>query len=172
MAVVPSHTWLRPLVLILFSLNALNYQQCLSDFAQPKGSEREHKFNLHTTKTFIDTKNAVAIESIHSMLGRGGGTVFWGGGGGMGWCWFIAGTRRCVHEIQIPAFKFCIGCRMFLWVNRQFFFLSVVVDPLFSQRWQRCLHTLAADSDVVPFQVARAYSFVVSVIANFILCIE
>ncbi len=54
---------------------------------------------------------------------------------------------------------------MLLRVNRQFFF-SVVVDPLFSQHRQRCLHTLATDSDVVPFQVARAYSFVVSTLPD------
>ncbi len=53
---------------------------------------------------------------------------------------------------------------MLLPVNRQFLF-SGVVTPHLCQRWQRP-HIPAADSDAVPFRVARAYFFFVSTLPD------
>ncbi len=61
----------------------------LSDFDQPKGSEREVKFNLHTTKTFIGKKRSSNRKC--TFIGEGGGEKLslGGGDGGVGGSWRV-----------------------------------------------------------------------------------
>ncbi len=79
------------LSLYLTNLTTL-HPQCFSDFAKPKGSEREDKFNFRTTETFIDEKRSSNTKCTFNIGEGGRVAVFWGGGG---WCRFIAGTRMC-----------------------------------------------------------------------------
>ncbi len=44
----------------------------LSDFDQPKGSEREDKVNIYTTKTFIDTKRISVNKCTFNTLASHG----------------------------------------------------------------------------------------------------
>ncbi len=62
----------------------------LIDIGQPKGSEREDKFNIHTTKTFIG-KNRRSNRKC-TFIGEGGGeklSLGGGGDGGVGGSWRV-----------------------------------------------------------------------------------